>query len=34
MNRAFLARGGYTFQIKIVFLTVEIPISEESKMAF
>jgi hypothetical protein len=34
MNRAFSAGWGYTFQIKITILTVEIGISEESKWAF
>lgn len=34
MNRAFSAARGYTLQIEIRFLTVEIPLSEESKLPF
>ncbi|MGB4967134.1 MAG: hypothetical protein WBO35_02945 [Candidatus Saccharimonadales bacterium] len=34
MNRVFSAGLGYTFQIEFRFLTVEIGISEESKLAF
>jgi hypothetical protein len=34
MNRGFSAARGYTLQIEIRFLTVEIPLSEESKLPF